>query len=60
MSAFPFPNPTEHAVVLVEVCGTVMAAREAAQINWEFATTSEDFLYWIAVDAALEGACLAN
>jgi hypothetical protein len=56
----PFPNPIEHAVVMVEVCGTVRAAREAAQVNWEFATSPTEFLYWIAVDTALEGACLAN
>ena len=55
-----FPNPVEHAAVMVEVCGTVRAAREAAQVKWEFANTAADFMYWLAVDVALEGACLVN
>ena len=48
-----FPNPVEHAVTLIEVCGSVEAAREVAAFNWEFAQTSQDFLYWMSVERVL-------
>jgi hypothetical protein len=57
----PFPSAAEHAVVMVEACGNLRAAREAADINWQFATTPSEFLYWLSVATYLEGgACLEN
>jgi hypothetical protein len=55
-----FPNPVEHAVTLIEVCGSLEAAREVAAFNWEFAQTSEDFLYWIRIESALTPAGEVN
>ena len=56
-----FPSPAEHAMVMVEVCGDIKSAREIADINWEFATTPKEFLYWMRVASFLQGAaCLAN
>jgi hypothetical protein len=55
------PCAAEHAIVMVEVCGTIRAAREAADLNWEFASTPKDFMYWRQVASFLEGgACLEN
>ena len=53
MSATFLPNPAEHAMVLIEVCGGIKPARDVADTNWEFATTAEDFLYWLHVAEAL-------
>jgi len=55
-----FPSPVEHAVVLIEVCGSLEAAREVAAFNWEFAQTSQDFLYWLRVETALTPAREVN
>jgi hypothetical protein len=55
-----FPNPVEHAAALIEVCGSLDAAREVAAFNWEFAQTAKDFLYWIHVENALTPVGEAN
>jgi hypothetical protein len=47
------PNPVEHAMVLIEVCGGLEPARAAADLNCTFATTTKDFMYWIRVSCAL-------
>lgn len=55
------PNPAEHAVVMVEVYGNLETAHRMADINWEFAHTVEEFMYWVRVASFLEGgACLPN
>jgi hypothetical protein len=61
MNAF-FPNPIEHAASLIESCGTLEAARAAADVNCDFAYNDKDFRYWSLVRQALtaEAACLAN
>lgn len=55
-------NPIKQAAALLEVCGSLLAARTVAEINWEFAQTSEDFVFWIRVASILspEEACLPN
>lgn len=58
-----FPNPTEHASVLIDVCeGDMHAARTLARDNQDFAQTDSDYRYWQSVEAALtpEEACLAS
>jgi hypothetical protein len=57
-----FPNPVEHASILIEVCGTREAAQRAARDNQDFASTTEEYKYWHSVEAALtpEELCLAN
>jgi hypothetical protein len=56
-----FRNPVENAAVLIEVCGSVEAARDMARTNALFVSETEDaeFWYWIAVRDALipEKAC---
>ena len=61
MNAY-FPNPVEHAVSLIESCGTLEAARAAAEVNCDFACNDKEFRYWSVVRQALtvEAACLAN
>jgi hypothetical protein len=57
-----FPNPVEHAAVLLEACGSIQAARDAAATNCDFAPTSKEYRYWSNVWQALktEAPCLAN
>ena len=56
-----FPDPIEHAVVLLEACKTIEAAREAACINAEHAATDREFRYWSTVRQALtEKPCAAT
>ena len=49
-----FPNPVEHAMVLLEVCGTLPSALATALDNCEFAANDADSLYWFEVAQALK------
>jgi hypothetical protein len=57
-----FPNPVEHAFVMVEACGSLESALDLSQANAEFATTNRDFRYWSMVEAAIMemAACLIH
>ena len=58
-----FPNPSEHASILLDVfSGDVQAAQSLARDNQDFAANLHEFRYWQSVEAALtpEVACLAN
>jgi hypothetical protein len=57
-----FPNPSEHAVAMLEARGTIETARFAADTNRHFAHTDKDFRYWSFVYEALstEASCRAN
>jgi hypothetical protein len=58
-----FPNPNEHASILLDVfSGDVQAAQSLARDNQDFAKTIHEFRYWQSVEAALtpEVLCLAN
>jgi hypothetical protein len=54
----PFPNPTEHAVSLIETCKSAGAANEVAGINADFATTAKDYRYWSMVKKAVQEICV--
>jgi hypothetical protein len=49
-----FPNPAEHAPILIEVCGSLYAAQTVAAINVEFAADAKEYRYWNSVAAILE------
>lgn len=59
LSAAPSPvrlwwaNPIEHAMVLIDACGGLDAALDAASFNCENASTDFDSLYWFNVAQAL-------
>ena len=58
-----FPNPAEHAAVMLDVCGDLATARLLAECNVDFATSEDQLLYWDAVLQALTpevAACGAN
>lgn len=58
-----FPNPNEHAAILLDVFdGDASAAQSLARDNQDFAPSIREFRYWQSVEAALtpEEACLAN
>lgn len=46
-------NPVEHAIVLIDVCGSLAAAQDVALDNCEFAANDLDSLYWFNVAQAL-------
>lgn len=48
-----FCNPVEHAIVMIDVCGSLDAARAQAQDNSDTALTGHDSLYWLSVAQAL-------
>lgn len=48
------PNPVEHAMVLIDLCGdNLEQARAIADMNWEFASTEKDLFYWLRVARVL-------
>jgi hypothetical protein len=58
-----FPNPAEHASILIEICNGDMAeARSLARVNQDFADDAAEFKYWQTIEAVLtpEAACQAN
>jgi hypothetical protein len=58
-----FPNPIEHAAVVLEAFGgNIAEAAALARDNQDFAQTPKDYRYWLSVEAALtpEVVCLAN
>jgi hypothetical protein len=57
-----FPTPADHARILIDVCGGIAEARDAAEFNRETASDDEQSLYWLAVRNALtpEEPCRAS